>query len=581
MKKMKNVLIALMVLLLISASGTTAYSLQLEPNLPSLPNVSLPFISKHEVLKAIPVYRVTIGKTGIHNYTSSKSEFDYLLNYQYNDDGILGYISPVPLPGTTPLHLMKKSYEHYIAPSDAARDDVIGKYGYAYNGTLGYGVPLENSSYGDTNVLSWYRGNNGDKSYWNADHYYNIKSSYISSHNYEGPVFRCWSNAAVLQEIDLISPNGGETFTAGDKVDIKWSSKVSGGYIHLYYSTDGGSTWGTIKDAAANNGSYQWTVPNDASAKTIIEAIWDYKGAVCVDQSDNYFTIKANLNIPALQLNTKLDFSKLIAPVAPTSLTTSSNFMKKNPVLYWKDNAKDETGYVVERKNAGGSYSEIAKVGKDATQYYDNTAQAGSTYVYRVKAERDGVYSLYSNEAQGSVFDLPDITVELPGTALPGNTGSGDQGTTDGTNPQVPGNVDMVFTLDKSTYTVNGEIKTMDVSPVVLQGRTVLPVRFAADPLGAETEWNNIDRKVTVTLGSTKLELWIGNNTALVNGVPTPIDPENAEVKPVIMNGRTMLPMRFVTENLGCSVEWIQADRQIKVTFKGNYLDPQPEPPME
>ncbi len=83
-----------------------------------------------------------------------------------------------------------------------------------------------------------------------------------------------------------------------------------------------------------------------------------------------------------------------------------------------------------------------------------------------------------------------------------------------------------------------------------------------------------------MTLGSIKLELWIGNNTALVNGKETLIDPENPDVKPILINSRTMLPMRFVAEKLGCDVQWLPKDRQVKVDYTGNYLDPQPEPPM-
>lgn len=566
MKRIKNVLVSLMLILLIFAPSTTAYSLTLETNLPDL---DLPFFSKHEVLKAIPIYRVTVGKTGIHNYTSNEKEYEYLMSLSpnFNDDGILGYVSPVRLPDTTPLNLMTKSYEHYIAPNESVRDDVIGKYAYSYNGTLGYGVPLENSSYGDTEVFCWYRGN-GNKSYWNADHYYNINVSYISSHNYEGPVFRCWSKAATLQEINLLSPNGGETFTAGNTVDIKWSTLVPGGYIHLYYSVDGGSTWGTIKEGLTNNGSYQWKVPNDASTKTVVEARWDYDGASCLDQSDKYFTIKGNLNLPALELNVKLDISKLLSPAAPTSLTTGSYFMKKKPTLYWKDNAKNETGFVIERKKAGGSFAEIAEVAEDSTKYFDDSAQSGIVYVYRVKAERDGVFSKYSNEAEGSVFNFPDIFLEVPdSTTSTSGGGISNTGTTDDPSAQTSGKVTMVFTLDKNTYTVDGKTQTMDVSPVSLSGRTMLPIRFAADPIGAATVWNGTERKVTINLGNKEIQLWIGSNSALINGVSTPIDSENPDVKPIIMNDRTMLPMRFVTENLGCSVEWIPASRQINVSY--------------
>jgi hypothetical protein len=62
----------------------------------------------------------------------------------------------------------------------------------------------------------------------------------------------------------------------------------------------------------------------------------------------------------------------------------------------------------------------------------------------------------------------------------------------------------------------------MDVSPVSLNGRTMMPARFVAYPLGAVTNWDPVNKKVTVTMGLTKLELWIGNPAAKINGFNTP-----------------------------------------------------------
>jgi len=68
----------------------------------------------------------------------------------------------------------------------------------------------------------------------------------------------------------------------------------------------------------------------------------------------------------------------------------------------------------------------------------------------------------------------------------------------------------------------------------------------------------------------------LNKNNYLVNGVSKTMD-----VSPVSINGRTMLPMRFVTEKLGCEVEWIPETSQIEVKYHGTWLDPQPEPPMK
>ena len=124
----------------------------------------------------------------------------------------------------------------------------------------------------------------------------------------------------------------------------------------------------------------------------------------------------------------------------------------------------------------------------------------------------------------------------------------------------------VTFTIGSNTYTVNGIPQTMDVGPTILEGRTLLSIRFAAEPLGAEVGWEGASQKATVSLGATLMELWIGQGNALVNGKTVPIDADNPKVKPLIISGRTMLPLRFVTENLGCGVQWDPAAQKVTIT---------------
>lgn len=135
----------------------------------------------------------------------------------------------------------------------------------------------------------------------------------------------------------------------------------------------------------------------------------------------------------------------------------------------------------------------------------------------------------------------------------------------DGEKPN--GNV-LKFQLDNKTCVVNGSMVNIDVSPTSLNGRTLIPIVYVANPLGAKVEWDGDAKKVTIVLKDTKLELWIGNPTAKVNGTDTPIDSKNSEVKPIILNARTMLPLRFVAENLGCEVEWDSATKGITISEK-------------
>jgi hypothetical protein len=108
----------------------------------------------------------------------------------------------------------------------------------------------------------------------------------------------------------------------------------------------------------------------------------------------------------------------------------------------------------------------------------------------------------------------------------------------------------------------------MDAPPVIMESRTLLPIRYVAEPLGAVVKWDPGAERVTVSLGGKFIELWIGSNAAAVNGQNIFIDSQNPKVTPVILPpGRTMLPLRFIAENLGCRVDWDSTAYMAKVTY--------------
>jgi hypothetical protein len=121
--------------------------------------------------------------------------------------------------------------------------------------------------------------------------------------------------------------------------------------------------------------------------------------------------------------------------------------------------------------------------------------------------------------------------------------------------------------IGKKTYFVGDIEQTMDTEPIILEGRTLLPIRYVAEAIGAKVGWIQNEKKATINLGETYIELWIGNSLATVNGKSVPIDSANPNVKPIVIPpGRTMLPIRFVAEQLGCLVEWLPETREVKIT---------------
>ncbi len=111
---------------------------------------------------------------------------------------------------------------------------------------------------------------------------------------------------------------------------------------------------------------------------------------------------------------------------------------------------------------------------------------------------------------------------------------------------------------------INGKSEQMDEEgtvPVIQNGRTLLPVRAVVEAMGGSVEWNESARTATMSHGDTVIRMTIGETTAYVNDLPAALD-----VAPIIINGRTMLPIRFIAENFGFQVEWDNANRQVTIS---------------
>lgn len=123
---------------------------------------------------------------------------------------------------------------------------------------------------------------------------------------------------------------------------------------------------------------------------------------------------------------------------------------------------------------------------------------------------------------------------------------------------------------------IDGEPLTMDVAPIIVDGRTLVPVRAILEKLGADIHWNPNTRVVTATKDSIQIQLQIDNPIAFVNNQPITLD-----VPPRIIDSRTLIPLRFVAENLDMLVDWIPSTRTITIDspiIQHSYLPPNVNP---
>jgi len=121
------------------------------------------------------------------------------------------------------------------------------------------------------------------------------------------------------------------------------------------------------------------------------------------------------------------------------------------------------------------------------------------------------------------------------------------------------------YYINKPYYYINDDKKVLDTLPVIKNGRTFLPIRYITEAIGAKVEWNSRERKTTIDLGDKKVELWVDKSSALLNGSTITIDSTSREITPFITNNRTYMPIRFVSECLGLTVNWNPELKEIAI----------------
>lgn len=122
-------------------------------------------------------------------------------------------------------------------------------------------------------------------------------------------------------------------------------------------------------------------------------------------------------------------------------------------------------------------------------------------------------------------------------------------------------NNEIILTIGSQKISVFGREIQNDVAPKIVNDRTMLPIRIVAESLGGTVTWNGELQRVTIQKGADVILITIGADTAYVNGTAVKLD-----AAAFVENGRTYLPLRFVSETLGAQVAWNEAEKTVTIT---------------
>lgn len=310
-----------------------------------------------------------------------------------------------------------------------------------------------------------------------------------------------------------------------NEISLSWTDNADNEENYIIERKEADGTYSAIETSLAPD------TESHSDTSVSAETTYCYRVKATNSIGDSGYSNETNITTPVCGS----------VPSAPTGLSATA-VSSSEISLTWTDNSDNEDGVKIEKKEAGGTYSVLATVGTGITSYDNIFLLPNTTYYYRVRAYSSLGFSDYSNEVSAT------------------------------TPPKIE-QIIMRLYIDNPNMYINEVKQEIDpgrgTTPVIIPewARTVVPIRAIVEGLVGTIVWDGTARKVTINFKSTIIELWIDNPQAKVNGAGKWIDNDNHNVKPIIINDRTMLPIRFVAENLGCLVEWEEVRREIKITY--------------
>jgi hypothetical protein len=121
--------------------------------------------------------------------------------------------------------------------------------------------------------------------------------------------------------------------------------------------------------------------------------------------------------------------------------------------------------------------------------------------------------------------------------------------------------------IGSTTMHVDGKAVPLEAAPIIMNSRTLVPLRALIETLGGRVVWSPSARTVDVFLGERSVDVAVGGNIGYVDDKAVAIDAANPKVVPVIINNRAFLPLRFVAEALALDVQWDVTTQTITIIY--------------
>ena len=119
---------------------------------------------------------------------------------------------------------------------------------------------------------------------------------------------------------------------------------------------------------------------------------------------------------------------------------------------------------------------------------------------------------------------------------------------------------EIILYIGKKEATICGKAQVLDAPPKIVNGVTLLPLRFVGEGINATINWDNLTKTITCIKENKTIVLTLNNKNATINK-----EPYQLLAAPVLDGGRVLIPARFVAEALGATVLWDGSAKKITI----------------
>ena len=124
----------------------------------------------------------------------------------------------------------------------------------------------------------------------------------------------------------------------------------------------------------------------------------------------------------------------------------------------------------------------------------------------------------------------------------------------------------IILQLDNPIMNVNGDNQEIDLgrgtAPIIIANRSMVPIRAIVEAMGGRIDWDGNEKKITLNARGNRVEMWLNRDEIRRNGANSRMD-----VVPISQGGRTFVPVRFASENLGAKADWINSTKEVVIVF--------------